>query len=136
MSDAIGVEAEAHWGPPELLADVQEMLRYWRARWIGWSTRLREEPLAVGRLESDPLRIAVIARDRTLPTGELYARIAGDAERIRQGLERLTPDDTRRRGIHLRYGATDVTAIVDRHIVDHVDRHVQQLRAILGSGAT
>ena len=136
MSDAIGVEAEAHWGPPELLAHVQEMLRYWWGevdRLVHAST---EEPLAVGRLESDPLRIAVIARDRTLPTGELYARIAGDAERIRQGLERLTPDDTRRRGIHPRYGATDVTAIVDRHIVDHVDRHVQQLRAILGSGAT
>ena len=135
LSTVFGAEPEARWGPPELLAHVAEMLRYW----LGEIERILAdpasgtEPVLFGRLETDALRIAIIERDRTLPFRELYARITGESERIAARLAELSPEEARRRGTHPRYGETDVTATVDRHIVDHLERHVAQLQEILAA---
>jgi hypothetical protein len=135
LSTIFGAEPKAVWGPPEVLAHVAEMLRYW----LGEVERILDQsaaeavPVLFGRLETDPLRIAVIERDRTLPIRELYARITAESERIAARLTDLSPEDGRRRGIHPRYGETDVTAVVDHHIVDHLERHVAQLREILAA---
>jgi hypothetical protein len=130
-----GAEPEAVWGPPELLAHVAEMLRYWLGeveRILGQSAA-DAEPVPFGRLETDPLRVTIIERDRTLPIRELYARITAESERIAARLTDLSPVEGLRRGIHPRYGETDVTAVVDHHIVDHLERHVVQLREILAA---
>jgi hypothetical protein len=135
LSTVFGPEPEAVWGPPELLAHVAEMLRYWlgEVERILDQSAAEEEPVPFGRLETDPLRTAIIERDRTLPLRELYARISAESERTATRLADLSPEEGRRRGIHPRYGETDVTAVVDHHIVDHLERHVAQLREILAA---
>jgi hypothetical protein len=138
LSAVFGAEPEAVWGPLELLAHVAEMLRYW----LGEVERILDqsateaEPVPFGRLEMDPLRLAIIERDRTLPLRELYARITAESERIAARLTDLSPEEGRRRGTHPRYGETDVTAVVERHIIDHLERHVAQLREILAARRT
>ena len=133
LSAVFGAEPEASWGPPELLAHVSEMLRYW----LGEIERVldpavsADRPVRFGRLETDALRIGIIERDRTLPFRELYARIAAESERIATRLAGLSPQEAGRSGTHPRYGEIDVRAIVDRHIVDHLERHVTQLEQIL-----
>lgn len=135
LSTVFGAEPEAVWGPPELLAHVAEMLRYW----LGELERIldrsaaEKEPVAFGRFETDPLRKAIIERDRTLPFRELYARISAESERIAARLADLSLEEGQRRGIHPRYGETEVAAMVDHHIVDHLERHVAQLREILAA---
>ena len=125
-------DPEADWGPMELLAHVAEMLPYW----LGEIERILAgppEPVAFGRLGTDPVRIALIGRDRTLPTGELYARIDSWLERWAHRLTTLSPAQLAKGGLHPRLGEMTVAAIVERMIVHHLDEHVEQLESILGN---
>jgi DinB superfamily len=133
LADRFDHDPEASWGPMELLAHVAEMLPYW----LGEIERILvgpPEPIPFGRVGSDPVRIALIGRDRALPTGELYARIDSWLERWRHRLASLTPAQRSKVGLHPTRGEMTVDAIVERMIVGHLDEHVDQLEAILGAG--
>jgi hypothetical protein len=130
LSPAFGVEPEASWGPPELLAHVAEMLPFW----LGETERVlagTEEPVPFGRVSSDALRIGVIERDRTLPLTELYARVANGVDRWSARLGQLSSKDAARRGLHATLGEFTVDAMVERFVVNHAEEHVRQLGEIL-----
>lgn len=132
LSDNFGTEPEAHWGPPEVLAHVSEMLPFW----MGEIERIlagAQEPVPFGRVATDPLRLGVIERDRSLPTRELFARISADAQRVAGRLGELSPEEAARRGVHPRLGEMTVEAIVPRFLVGHLEEHVEQLRETLGA---
>jgi hypothetical protein len=123
-------DPEASWGPMELLAHVAEMLPYW----LGEVERILAgppEPVPFGRVGSDPVRIALIGRDRMLPTDELHTRIDSWLERWGHRLASLTPTQRSKVGLHPTRGEMTVEAIVERMIVSHLDEHVEQLEAIL-----
>jgi hypothetical protein len=122
---------EASWGPNELLAHVAEMLPYW----LGEVERILagpDEPVPFGRVGTDPVRIAIIGRDRTLPIGELYTRINDGIARWTARLKTLTARQLEKVGLHPRLGEMTVEAIVGRQVLSHIDEHVLQLEAILG----
>lgn len=122
---------EAEWGPPEVLAHTAEMLQYW----LGEIERVlagSPEPVAFGRVATDPLRTLTIERDRALPTGELISRIQSSVARYAARLPELTPADWQRRGLHPRLGEMTVDAMLERFVVSHLDEHAVQLRAALG----
>jgi len=124
-------DPEASWGPMELLAHLAEMLPYW----LGEVERILaapREPVPFGRVGSDPVRIALIGRDRTLPTEELFVRIDSWVERWTNRLATLGPDQLAKVGLHPIRGEMTVEAIAERMIVGHLDEHVDQLEAILG----
>jgi hypothetical protein len=128
-------DPEASWGPNEVLAHVAEMLPFW----LGEVERILAgppDPVPFGRVGTDPVRIAIIERDRSLPIGELYARIHNDLERWADRLKTLAPAQLEKIGMHPRLGEMSVEAIVERQVVHHVDEHVRQLEAILGVGQT
>ena len=136
LSEAFGVEPESHWGPPEVLAHVAEMLPYWQGE-IGRvldGPDEADEPVAFGRIASNELRIAVIERDRTLPPIELFDRIDAGAERFGRFLRELAEEDAQRRGVHSTLGEMDVLAIAERFVVGHLEEHVAQLREVLAGG--
>lgn len=123
-------DPEASWGPMELLAHVAEMLPYW----LGEVERILAappDPVPFGRVGSDPVRIALIGRDRTLPTGELYTRIDSWLERWAHRLASLTPAQRAKVGLHPRLGEMTVEAIAERMVVHHLAEHVDQLESIL-----
>ena len=133
LSKAAGVEPEAQWGPPETLAHVAEMLSFW----TGEMERVvagDPEPVPFGRVAANPLRIGVIERDRTLPSRELFARIAAGADRLATRLAELPPDVATRRGLHETLGEMSVAGLVERFVVEHLEEHARQLEASLGSG--
>jgi hypothetical protein len=124
---------EASWGPPELLAHVAEMLPYW----LGEVERIlaaEAEPVPFGRVGDDPIRIALIGRDRTLPIGELYRRIGQAADRWSDRLPTLTEQDLASRGLHSTRGEMSVSDILDRMVAGHLAEHVRQLASILDAG--
>src|SRR3970040_637826 len=81
LAELYGTEAEASWGPPELLAHLEEMLPYW----LGEMERILDGPpdaaVPFGRVATDDVRIGVIGRDRTVPLRELLAPLEADATR-------------------------------------------------------
>ncbi|HYL41551.1 MAG TPA: hypothetical protein VET90_09595, partial [Candidatus Binatus sp.] len=90
LAERFGNEPEASWGPPELLAHVSEMLPYW----LGEIERIvaapaASDPVPFGRVSSDPVRLAIIGRDRSIPVGELSARISADSRRAARRLRDL-----------------------------------------------
>lgn len=101
LSSRIGVEPEASWGPPEVLAHLGEMVPFWH----GEVERLLATPHdgappVFGRTAEDTIRIGLIGRDRRLPARELLARIDTGLDRSVHRLEGLDITDVERRAVH------------------------------------
>ena len=135
LAELYGTEAEARWGPPEVLAHVDEMLRFW----LGEVERILAaeptgEPVLFGRIADDPLRIGIIGRDRQLPLRELLGRVATDGARVVARMRELTAGEADRSGTHQTRGPFTVGALFERFVVTHIEEHVAQLDDILAAG--
>lgn len=130
LSTVFGVEPEAHWGPPEVLAHVAEMVPFWQGE-IARVLDGGQEPVPFGRVASDVLRIGVIERDRSLPPGELFERIDASTGRFVSRLASLSTAQAARRGLHPALGEMTVAQIAERFVVGHLEDHVRQLSAAL-----
>jgi len=130
LAEHFGTEPEAAWGPPEVLAHVSEMLAFWRGE-LERILDARDGPVPFGRVATDPLRIGLIARDRTLPPGLLFDRIAAGVEAWRHRLAALREEDAVRRGAHPTLGELSVASMIDRFVVGHLEEHVAQLDRVL-----
>jgi hypothetical protein len=125
-----GVEPEASWGPPEVLAHVTEMLPFW----LGELERVLDgvsEPVPFGRIATDPVRLGVIERDRTLPLRELWARLDSGIDRYVRRLPDFDDAAVGRRGLHATLGEMTVEQLLERFVVAHLEDHVAQLRTSL-----
>jgi len=134
LAIAFGPEPEASWGPREVLAHVAEMLPYW----LGELERVvsgSPEPVPFGRLQTDPLRIGLIERDRELPIALLFARIDAGLRAWEQRLPTLTPGQRAKRGLHPRMGEVPAGRILERQLLEHVEEHLAQLQGILEATA-
>jgi hypothetical protein len=133
LADVYGVEPEASWGPPELLAHVEEYQRYW----MGEIERVLEgdgsAPVPFGRVATDTLRLGVIGRDRSLPLRELFGRIDADAARVAKRLRELSESDASRVGLHAARGEMTVREMLEPFLVGHTEGHLTQLREILAA---
>jgi hypothetical protein len=121
---------EARWGPPEVLAHLAEMLPYW----LGEVERILAGPpgpVPFGRIGTDPVRLAIIGRDRTLPINELYIRIGDGLARWIGRLQTLVPADLEKVGLHPRMGEMRIEAVVERQIVGHLTEHLVQLEELM-----
>lgn len=132
LAAQFGTEPEATWGPPEVLAHVEEMLPFW----LGEMERIiagSAEPAPFGRVATDPVRSAIIGRDRTLPTRELFDRLDADVARYERRLPALSAADLARRGLHPRRGEMTVAELLDDFVVRHLEEHASQLRDALAT---
>lgn len=131
LSELYGTEAEASWGAPELLAHVDEMLPYW----LGEVERILDAPpgaaVPFGRVATDPIRIGVIGRDRTVPLRELLARLEADGARVARRMRELADDQVARIGVHPTRGELTIEDLLERFVTGHLEDHVAQLREIL-----
>lgn len=133
LAELYGTEAEASWGPPELMAHVDEMLPFW----LGEVERILDgqggAPAPFGRLATDPIRSGVIGRDRTVPLRELFARLEADGARVARRMRELSDREAARIGIHPVRGELTIEDLFERFVTGHLEDHVVQLREILDS---
>lgn len=121
---------EAAWGPPEILAHLEEMLAFW----LGQAERILEgldESTPFGRVATDDVRLAIIERDRTLPMRELVARVHVGIDRWRRRWAELDSEHRERAGTHPSLGVLTVTDVATRFTVGHLEDHLDQLAAAL-----
>jgi len=116
LADAWGVEPEASWGPPELLAHAEEYLRYWMGEIERVLAGDGTAPVPFGRVATDTIRLGVIGRDRSLP------------------LDELSEDEAAAKGLHPTRGEMTVREMLEPFLVGHTEGHVTQLREILAAG--
>ena len=133
LAELYGAEAEASWGPREVLAHVEEMLPFW----LGEAERILDAPadsqLAIGRVATDALRTGVIGRDRSLPWRELFGRIGSGGARMSARMRELSAAEAARTGLHPRLGEMSVADLFERFVVSHVEEPVTQLRDIIAT---
>lgn len=133
LAEDYGPDPEASWGPPELLAHVEEYLRYW----MGEIERVLEgdgsSPVPFGRVATDTIRLGVIGRDRTLPLRELFARIDADSIRVAKRLSELDDTQAGQLGLHPTRGEMTIREMTEPFLVGHTEGHVTQLREILAT---
>jgi hypothetical protein len=131
-SDNILHEPEAYWYPPEVLAHLTEMLPYW----FGEVERIMAGgpgPVPMGRVATNELRTGIIARDRTLPFRELYARIDSIVNRAVARLGEMTDEDLDRQGDRHGRGITTIGKIMDESMAGHLMEHVRQIDELLAN---
>jgi hypothetical protein len=133
LAEQFGVEPEAHWGPPEILAHLSEMLPYWSGE-IERVLAGPSEPVPFGRVAANELRIGVIERDRSLPTRELVARLETGVERLARRLGELHSSQAGRLGLHPTLGEMTVATMANKFVARHLEEHAEQLRAALDGG--
>jgi hypothetical protein len=139
LAEAVGPAPETSWGPREVLAHLSEMVPFWlgEIELIIDADVVRSEaevePPPFGRLEADPLRVAIIERDRVFPSRELLARIDVEGRRAARRLRDLNARQVELLGRHPTRGDLTVAEVADRLIVSHLEGHVTQLRETLGT---
>lgn len=136
LAELYGTEAEASWGPPELLAHLDEMLPFW----LGEVERILDAdpaggPFPFGRVggPDDVLRIGIIGRDRRLPMRELLARLGTDSRRVAARMRQLTEAESERLGKRESGESITTAEIFERFVVGHIEGHVDQLNTILSA---
>ena len=89
LSERFDDAPEATWGPPEVLAHVDEMLGFWHGELDRIVDARSDEPVPFGRISTDAARLAAIERERRLPLDELDASIDAKAAALDRRLLRL-----------------------------------------------
>ena len=133
LAESYDTDAEAAWGPPELLAHLDEALPFW----LGEVERILEGdaagPVPFGRAPDDTLRAGIIGRDRTVPLRELFARLGADGRRVAARMRELSASEAGRLGLHPVRGEFTIAALFERFLTSHVEGHVTQMREILAA---
>jgi hypothetical protein len=134
LAEDAGVGPEAAWGPREVLAHVAEALPFWLGEYerIVEARRVTDHGVPFGRVASDPVRIAILERDRTVPLGELFARIDVWLDRWQRRLAAASQAEGAAVGLHPDRGEMTADAVRDRMVVHHVEEHLDQLERLLG----
>lgn len=135
LADDYGTGPEASWGPREVLAHVEEMLPFWLGELERVIDGARRGAGAVpfGRTADDPVRIGILARDRSLPLRVLLGRIDSGLRDWSDRLATLSDAEGQRVGLHPRLGEMPASGILERFVVGHAEEHVRQLEEILAA---
>lgn len=135
LAEHFGIEAEASWGPGEVLAHLGEMLPYWLGEYerLVEAGRGPDDGVPFGRNSGDAVRVAVLERDRTVPLRELFARIDAGIARWEVRLAEAASGEGSAVGLHSRLGEVTATALADRMILAHLEEHAAQLEGILAA---
>ncbi len=113
------------WDQGQVWAHLAEFIPYWIVE--TGVVLAADEPPAFGRTQSDPGRIAEIARRRDEPPAALMATVHEEAAALRDLIAGLDPGTWERRGIHPTLGSMTVTRIVEEFLVGHLEQHADQL---------
>lgn len=122
---------ETHWGPPEVLAHVAEMLEYWDGELRRIASSDASAPVPFGRTADDVRRLGFIEAGRLRPPGELLDEIAAFGATFGADWASWSAEQRARVGLHPVRGEFTVDVAAVRFIVSHVEDHVNQLRTLL-----
>ncbi len=122
-------DGEDAWGPREVLAHVSEAAAYWAGEIERILAGDPGAPVPFGRTSDDVARVAILARDRSLPPRVLLDRLAREIEALAARLETLGDADLDRLGRHPRRGVEPLAATVEGSLIDHFEGHAAQVRA-------
>ena len=118
------------WEAGQVWAHLAEFPTYWlaQARIVAAAhARGAPEPIAFGRLKTDPQRVAAIERDRRMDPMALLAIVRDGISATATALVELPPGALAARGRHVTLGEMTVLGLLERFVVAHLEEHAAQL---------
>jgi hypothetical protein len=116
------------WG--QVWAHLAEFVPYWCGEVRLIVRAGGTEPVPMGRVKTDPARVAAIEADRHRPPQELMVRLTGHLDDLRALMGSLTPEDWERRGLHSTLGIMTMSVIFEEFLVGHLEGHADQLDGV------
>ena len=132
LSDADPKTGE-RWDWGQTWAHIAEFPAYWIEQVRMVVSQPAGDPVPFGRVASDPDRIRAIEANRAIPPTELWDRLSGDLDRLRELIEDLGEDGWSRLGFHSTLGVMRISKVFDEFLVGHLESHAEQLEAMLRS---
>jgi len=123
------------WDAGQVWAHLAEFIPFWIDQTQLVVDRYTDEPVAFGRVSTDPGRLGAIERDRTQPISVLWIATHSDLETLRLFIEELDESAWSARGLHTTRGVMDVQRILDEFLVGHLEEHADQLDSLAHAGA-
>jgi hypothetical protein len=136
-ADETDADAETgeRWHENQVWAHLAEFPGYW----IGQIERIvvvaSGEAPQFGRTKADDARLAAIDAGNREPRAALVLRATNGIATARSFLARLDAAAWSRTGRHPTLGVMDVTTIVERFLVGHLEEHVAQLESLRSAAA-
>jgi hypothetical protein len=124
---------DERWEANQVWAHMAEFVGYWGEQIQGVVADYDGEPVAFGRVKTDPGRIAAIEVGRHEPIHALVERVRESLAETRRFLAQLTTPEWSAVGRHPVRGDMDVEAMVGQFIVSHLEEHLDQLDGLAAS---
>jgi hypothetical protein len=132
---AADAKSGEQWETGQVWAHLAEFIPYWIDQTQLVIDRYTDEPVAFGRVSTDPGRLGAIERDRTQPVSVLWIATHSDLETLRLFIEELDERSWSARGLHTTRGVMGVQRILDEFLVGHLEEHADQLDSLAQAGA-
>jgi hypothetical protein len=118
---------EERWQAAQVWAHLAEIVGYWQDQLALVTAHFDRAPVPFGRTKRDPARIAAIEAGRQRPIGELVTGTRQSVVGLRLFLAALPPAAWQAVGVHATLGEMNVSQIVERFLVGHLEEHLDQL---------
>ena len=123
---------EGEWSVMKILAHVAELIPYWTRQAQDVATRA-ENNQPFGRTHEDSDRIAAVEEHAHDSLEDVLPRIRSGLAEATAALRALPPEGWKRTARHARRGEMTVEQIVDQFLLEHIDEHSEQMRAVRDS---
>ena len=122
--------ATERWEAKQVWAHMAEFVGYWHDQFKAVIRDFDGAPVPFGRVKTDPGRIGSIEMGRHRPLAELAADVERSVDRFAELLQRLDEAAWQARGLHPTLGVMDLSRMVDRFVISHLDEHADQLEGL------
>jgi hypothetical protein len=133
LAEDFGTGPEASWGPREVLAHLAEMLVFWYGQHglIVEAGRHSGNGRPFGRTSADPVRLAILERDREFTVSDLFDLVDDGIARWERRAAATGEAQGALVGLHPRNGEMTADEVRDQMVVTHLEGHLAQLEAAL-----
>ncbi len=118
------------WSAMQILGHMVELISYWRSHVKGMIAAAGE-PYPIGRAAEAPERLAGIEHGAAGDPEELLRRLEEEVRAAAADIRRMTAEERRRTGVHVKKGRIAVSEVIERLIVAHAEEHLSQVQAAL-----
>lgn len=128
------IGGDERWEAGQVWAHLAEFPNYWLGQIRQVIDAASAEPVAFGRVKTDPGRIEAIERDRHTDPPALLERVRSSLAELSDAARGWEASAWRSRGTHPTRGEMTVERILEEFIVSHLEEHADQLDGLVGDG--
>jgi hypothetical protein len=120
------------WEAGQVWGHLAEFIQFWIEQAGDVIDEYAGDPVAYGRLRTDPTRLAAVEQGRHASLDLLWEEVRSDLADLRAFLHALPADWSEAVGLHPKHGEHTAEQIIEEHLVSHLEEHAAQLESLVG----